>query len=255
MTAPERLAYGDHPDQWGELRRPPGDSRGVVVVLHGGFWKAAYDATLGSLLAVDLAARGWTTWNVEYRRVGGGGGFPETFDDVAAAIDRLADVPGLDTSTVLTLGHSAGGHLAAWAAARGRFPRWQPERVPVTAVVSQAGVLDLVAAHRDRLGDGAVLGLLGLPPGPAYAEVDPRQQVPLSVPLWCVHGTDDDVVPLTQSTGYVDAARAAGAEARVVEVPGDHMVVIDTGSAAWARTVELLDGLADGSPEDVPDRG
>ena len=242
LAPPRRVDYGDHPDQHAELHLPAGEPRGVVVVLHGGFWKARYDAALGRPLAADLAERGWATWNLEYRRVGGGGGAPATFDDVAAGIDALART-GLDLSTVVTLGHSAGGHLAAWAASRTRDPRWA-DGVEVTAVVAQAGVLDLGAAHEAGLGDGAVEALLGHPPGAADAAYDPVRQVPLGVPVWCVHGTADDVVPLTQSLGYAAAARAAGASVEVLEVPaGDHFVVIDPASAAWRRTVAVLEGL------------
>jgi acetyl esterase/lipase len=238
----ERHTYGTDPHQYAELYRPSGSSRGVVVVIHGGFWKAAYDASLGRPLALDLARRGWTAWNLEYRRVGNGGGRPETFDDVAAGIDRLADVPDLGRSTVVAVGHSAGGHLATWAAARGRFPDWSPVRVPVTAVVSQAGVVDLVQAYRDDLGGGAVAAFVG-PPGPAYRRWDPRQQLPLDVPVWCVHGSQDVTVPVSQSRGYVEAARAAGGTAELVELPTDHMDVIDPSSQAWTRTVAILDGL------------
>lgn len=240
---PQRLTYGDGPHQHGTLYRPDGDSRGTVVVIHGGFWKAQYDASLGDPLAEDLVRRGWTAWNLEYRRVGNGGGVPQTLDDVAAAIDRLADVEGLDLSTVVTLGHSAGGHLATWAAARGRFARWQSERVPVTAVVSQAGVVDLTAGFELGLGSGAVEAFVGGPPGPAYDDVDPLRHVPLDVPLWCVHGREDDVVPLSQSEDYVRAATEAGARAELVAVDGDHFTVIDTGSEAWARTIAVLDAL------------
>jgi acetyl esterase/lipase len=194
-------------------------------------------------LAADLAARGWAAWNLEYRRVGSGGGVPETLDDVAAGIDALADVDGLDTSTVITLGHSAGGHLATWAASRGRFEQW-PVRVPVTGVVAQAGVLDLRAAYGLDLGGGAVEKFLGHPPGPEDDPVDPIRQVPLDVPVWCVHGRDDDVVPLAQSRDYVAAATAAGGWADLVEVEGDHFVVIDTSSPAWERTVGILEDLA-----------
>ena len=116
---------------------------------------------------------------------------------------------GLDLSTVVTLGH-AGGHLAAWAASRGRFERWAGG-VEVTAVVSQAGVLDLRAAHLAGLGGGAVAAFLGHPPGPEDDPVDPRRQAPLDVPLWCVHGRSDDTVPIAQSEEYVAAATAAGA--------------------------------------------
>ena len=238
-----RIDYGDHASQYAELYRPPGDPRGVVVVIHGGFWKAEYDASLGRPLATGLAEAGWTAWNLEYRRVGDGGGLPETLDDIASGIDALADVDGLDTSRVVTLGHSAGGHLATWAASRGRFDRGRPERVPVTGVVSQAGVLDLRAAHALGLGNGAVAAFLGHPPGPDDDPVDPLRQVPLDVPVRCVHGRDDTVVPPSQSADYVAKARAAGADADLVEVDGDHFVVIDPGSPAWPTTLEILDGL------------
>lgn len=234
----EIRTYGDDPSQLAELHRPAGPSRGVVVVIHGGFWKSGYDHTLGQPLARSLAAHGWTASNVEYRRVGNGGGTPQTCDDVAAAIDALAEVEGLDRSTVVTLGHSAGGHLAVWAAGRA------DPRVPVTHAISQAGVLDLVASERAGLGDGAAAALLGHEPGPDDARWDPQQQIPLDVPVWCVHGVDDDVVPLAQSEGYVVAAQAAGAQAEIVRVEGDHFVVIDPESDAWAATLEVLDSIA-----------
>jgi acetyl esterase/lipase len=244
---PERLTYGDDPSQWGDLTRPDGPSRGVVVVIHGGFWKAEYDASLGEPLARDLVARGWTAYNLEYRRVGpgpgGGGGWPATADDVAAGIDRLAEVEGLDLSTVVTLGHSAGGHLATWAAARGRFDDWAGG-VPVTHVISQAGVLDLARAHDEGLGGGAVQALMGAGPDhPSYDEADPQRQLPLEVPVWCVHGEEDTIVPPAYSADYVSAARAAGATAELVEVPGDHFVVIDPSTQAWDRIVGVLDAI------------
>lgn len=237
----EVLPYGPDPEQYGELTRAHDESRGVVVVVHGGFWRARYDLSLGRPLATDLAGRGWDVWNLEYRRVGNGGGVPQTLDDVAAGIDHLASLPGLDLTRVVVLGHSAGGHLAAWSAARSRLPRW-PVRVPVTAVISQAGVLDLRRAYADRLGDGAVEAFLGGPPE-TCGDADPAQQLPLGVPLWCVHATGDDVVPVNQSRDYVTAARAAGGRADLVEVAGDHFTVIDPTSPAWARTVALLTRL------------
>jgi acetyl esterase/lipase len=238
-----RVAYGDDPSQFGELSLPDGRPRGVVLVIHGGFWKAAYDLSLGRPLASALVESGWAALNLEYRRVGNGGGSPATLDDVAAGIDTLAKVDGLDLSTVVTLGHSAGGHLAAWAASRGRFERWAGG-VQVTAVVSQAGVLDLRAAHLAGLGGGAVAAFLGHPPRPEDDPVDPRRQAPLDVPLWCVHGRTDDTVPIAQSEEYVAAATAAGARAELLAVDGDHFTVIDVNSPAWTRTRAILDTLA-----------
>jgi acetyl esterase/lipase len=232
------IRYGDDPSQYVELSVPDDTPRGVVVVIHGGFWKAAYDLSLGRPLAADLVETGWAALNIEYRRVGpagsgGGGGIPNTLDDVRAAIATL-DGEDVDLTRVVTLGHSAGGHLAAWAG---------HEIDEVTHVISQAGVLDLVAADKEGLGGGAVAAFLGHPAGPADAEADPRQQLPLGVPVWCVHGTDDDTVPVSQSRDYVAAATAAGAQAELVEVAGDHYVVIDPTTEAWRRTLAILDGI------------
>lgn len=245
VPEPTTIPYGDDPSQYAELTRATGESKGVVVVIHGGFWQAQYDAALGQPLAASLAANGWTAWNLEYRRVGNGGGYPETFDDVAAGIDALADVEGLDLSTVVTLGHSAGGHLAVWAAGRSALTGtgWADPAVPVTAAVSQAGVLDLAAAVAENLGGGAVGSLLGEGSDDRDALADPTAQLPLAVPVRCIHGRGDAIVPLSQSSDYVALATAAGADATLTEVDGDHFVLIDPGSQAWARTLELLDAL------------
>ncbi len=170
-------------------------------------------------------------------RAGRGRWHPQTFDDLGAGIDRLADVDGLDLARVITLGHSAGGHLATWVAGR------LDPVVPVTGVVSQAGVLDLVRAHELGLGGGAVEALLGHPPGSADATYDPFQQLPLEVPVRCVHGTGDEIVPIEISERYVAAASDAGGDAALTAVDGDHFVVIDPGSDAWQKTLRLLDDL------------
>ncbi|TGO03930.1 alpha/beta hydrolase family protein [Serinibacter arcticus] len=239
------IPYGDDPSQYAELTRPAGGSKGVVVVIHGGFWQAQYDASLGRPLAASLAANGWTAWNLEYRRVGNGGGYPATFDDVAAGIDALADVEGLDLGTVVTLGHSAGGHLAVWAAGRGSLTGsdWADPAVPVTAAVSQAGVLDIAAALADDLGGGAARSLLGEGSDDRDVLADPTAQLPLDVPVRCIHGRSDTIVPPSQSSDYVRLATAAGADVELLEVDGDHFVVIDPSSEVWAQTLEVLDAL------------
>ncbi|WP_298752243.1 alpha/beta hydrolase [uncultured Serinicoccus sp.] len=241
-----RISYGDHPSQWAERQVPDGPSRGTVVVLHGGFWRDAYGADLGEPLAADLLARGWSTLNVEYRRVGGGGGYPQTFDDVHAAIELLGGEESGDgdgTGPVVTLGHSAGGHLAAWAAAR--LDAGWPGRTRVTHVVSQAGVLDLGTAYQERLGSGAARDLVGFgPDDPRFAAVDPIRQVPLGAPVWALHAPDDGQVPISQSQDYVTASREAGGTAELVEVTGGHFDLIDVTTDAWARVVEVLDGIS-----------
>ena len=161
---------------------------------------------------------------------------------MAAGIDKLADLD-VDLTTVVTLGHSAGGHLAVWAAGRGKYDGWPP-KVTVTAAISQAGVLDLVGGSEQGLGGGAVDALLGHAAGPADEAVDPLQQVPLGVPVFCVHGTGRrrSCRPV-QSETYVGAAVGAGAEAELVEVDGDHFVVIDPTSDAWRAQLGILDRL------------
>ena len=232
-------AYGPGPDQFGELSLPEDDPLGVVVVVHGGFWRARYDLALGRPLAADLVARGYAVWNLEYRRVGGGGGWPATFDDIAAGIDHLADLP-LDTSRVVAVGHSAGGQLATWAAGRGAA------RVRLCGVVSQAGVLGLVDVAHRGLGGGAALELMGGTPAELpeeYARADPMAAIPLDVPVVCVHAPGDTDVPFDQSVAYVSAARDAGATARLVEAAGDHMTLIDPASPDWQLVVDALPSL------------
>jgi acetyl esterase/lipase len=239
----EPIAYGPHPAQFGELYRPrQARHAGAVVVIHGGFWRARYDLSLGRPLAADLAAHGFTAWNIEYRRVGAGGGWPATVDDVSAGIDHLAELD-VDTEAVLAIGHSAGGHLAVWAAGRAT------PRVPLGGVVAQAGVLDLITAARTGVGHTAVLDLLGGGPDDVpdrYQAADPIAHVPVAVPVLCVHSRADDEVPFAQSVAYVEAASAAGGQAALREVPGDHYTLIDPADDAWALVRSALPDLMAG---------
>jgi acetyl esterase/lipase len=245
-------AYGPDPEQFGELYRPAEPTYpGTVVIVHGGFWRPRYHLDLGAPLARDLAGHGYTCWNLEYRRVGAGGGWPTTFEDVAAGIDHLADLD-VDTRSVVAIGHSAGGQLAVWAAARSALPESSPgsrPRVRLSGVVSQAGVLDLAGAARAAVGQAAVTDLLGAGPDEApdrYRLADPLQQVPLPVPVLCVHAHVDENVPLWQSTAYVDAATRAGGQAALREIDGDHFTVIDPDSTTWALIRGALPDLLAG---------
>lgn len=242
---PVRHRYGRGRQQFGDLYLPRrGTPRGTVVVIHGGFWQSRYTLDLGAATSADLARRGWAAWNIEYRRSGDGGGWPTTFADVAAAVDHVAELDGVGTDRVITLGHSAGGQLAAWAASRheASLPGGAP-RVRVTAAVPQAGVLALATAADTGLGGSAVPDLVGGMPTRVprrYAAVDPIERLPLGVPIRCMHGTDDSTVPIAQSRAYVAAAGRAGDDARLVVVAGDHFALIDPDTAAWRRTVQVL---------------
>jgi acetyl esterase/lipase len=222
--------YGDHPAQVAELFEPEGEPRGTAVVIHGGFWRSTYDRHLMDNLCADLAAAGWAVWNLEFRRLGDGGGWPATFDDVAAGT-RAAPRAG----RVVTIGHSAGGHLALWAAAQDHG---------VTHAVSQAGVVDLAHAIRLKLSQNAAGELLGSDPdGERLRRASPVELVPLGVPQLLVHGTRDDTVPVAMSESYAMRARERGDEVDTAILPCGHYEHLDPRSQAWGAVRGWLDGL------------
>jgi acetyl esterase/lipase len=186
---------------------------------------------------------------VEYRRVGSGGGWPATLDDVAAALDLIPELPEadrLDLRDVTVIGHSAGGHLAAWAAGRARLPDGAPgasPRLRISAAVLQAGILDLALGHAQGLGRGAVAEFLGGSPDEVperYAVADPVRLLPTGAAVLCVHSAADDDVPVSQSERYAAAAVAAGDAVEVRVLPGDHMAPIDPASPHWRVTRDWL---------------
>jgi acetyl esterase/lipase len=246
--APVVYRYGADPAQFGELWLPDGAAAGTLVVIHGGFWRARYDLSLGRPLAADLAARGYAAWNLEYRRAGAGGGWPGTFEDVAAGIDLLAELPA-DTTRVIAVGHSAGGHLAAWAAGRGKLPPGAPGASPavaVSGVIAQAGVLALADCAREHVGGTAAVDLMGGGPDDLpeqFRLADPIAAVPLPVPVVCLHSRGDANVPYSFSERYVATATAAGGRASLVELPGDHFTLIDPATADWAAALAALPEL------------
>ena len=209
-------SYGPDASQFGDWYE--GGDRGVAVLIHGGFWRDRYDLTLMEPLAADLVARGWTVWNIEYRRLGSGGGVPETLDDVSAAIDHLAEL-GVSDGPVVAIGHSAGGHRAGWAAGR------QDARVPLTGYVSQAGVLDTKRAFELRLSDGVAEHFLA---------ASPIERVP-EIPGLLVHGRQDDTVPLEIREAF---AAASGAELAVFDE--GHFGHLDPANPMWKAVVNWL---------------
>jgi acetyl esterase/lipase len=232
-AADARIAYGDEPLQFGDLRVPAGSGpHPLVVAIHGGFWRAQYGLTSTTHLCHALQERGVASWNLEYRRLGDpGGGWPGTFDDVALGVRHAAT---LDGAEIVLFGHSAGGQLALWAA----------QEIRVRAVVSLAGVVDLAEASRRRLGNGVTDELLGGAPDDVpdrYARASPLALLPLGVRQVVVHGTEDEIVPLDLSERYVDAARAAGDDATLVALDGvGHFEPIDPQAAAFERMLDLL---------------
>ncbi len=226
------LRYDERPDAVVDVYLPEGEAHTLVTFVHGGFWRAAYDRTHVRPLASALARDGFVVTLPEYRRVGQGGGWPTTCHDVEAA---LAATPALlegigvrPARTVLT-GHSAGGHLVLWLAATG---------APCDAVVPIAPVADLRAAASTGMGNGAVAAFLG-GEGPVDA-ADPAVLLDAhrpSYPIRILHGTDDDVVTIENSRGFV--RRHPWVE--LVELPGvEHFAPIDPTSPVYGRLTSLL---------------
>jgi acetyl esterase/lipase len=244
--ADARIPYGADPLQFGDLRLPAGPGpHAVVVVAHGGFWRAAYNLDHIGRLCAALTGAGFATWSLEYRRLGqAGGGWPGTLLDVARGADHLRALAGaypLDLGRVVATGHSAGGHLALWLAARPRIPAgdvlYAPDPLPLRGVVALAPVADLRRAWELHLSRDVVEDFLGGRPDAAparYATASPAALLPLGLPQTLIHGTADDSVPYGMSVDYQAAARAAGDAVDLVTLPGvGHFELIDPHSAVW----------------------
>jgi acetyl esterase/lipase len=233
------LRYGRHPDQLIDLHLPAAPlvqptRAPAVLLVHGGFWRQAYDRRHTRPMAGALTQLGFAVASVEYRRSGGAGGWPMTFDDVVAAFDAApglveAVAPGrVDFAGAVALGHSAGGHLAIWAGQR--------TLTPLRRIVALAPVADLMEAHRRRLDSDAVSVLLGGPPEQLpqrYAQADAAGQLPARVPVVVVHGDQDQQVPVAMSRAL------RGVE--LVELAGtDHFGLIDPRTSAWAQVMAAV---------------
>jgi len=235
--APESVHYGESDQQVVELWAPHHDQmpRGFAILIHGGYWRAEYDATLMHPLAFDLLARGWAVANIEYRRVGNGGGWPITLDDVRSAIQcaRAARPQWSTPGAVISVGHSVGGQLALLSADL------------VDAVVALAPLCDVRRADAEELDDNAALGFMGghyadMPE--AYDAASPVRVLPLDRPLLVIHGDVDIPVPEAQSSEFAAAARAAGDTIDYRMTPGlGHMEQIDPIAPHWAGTVAWME--------------
>ncbi|MEW2490166.1 alpha/beta hydrolase [Streptomyces sp. NPDC048411] len=268
-VAPDATAaYGDHPDQVIDFYAPRDGRAGapVVVLLHGGAWRAPYDRQHVSPLADFLARRGFAVANVEYRcgseipqQRGSGpvaGRWPETFDDVAAAMDALPallarELPEADARRIVVTGHSAGGHLALWAAARHVLPEGSPWRLPAApplrGVVALAPIADFTTAVELDVCSGAVVQLLGTEEDFAARSpyADPAVLLPTGIATALVQGRTDLTVPQAVAEAFVDAAAKAGETVglTLLEDVG-HFPLIDPAADACAVVAEEIAQLA-----------
>ena len=249
----ERLQYGPAPQQFGELRLPDGAGpHPVVVLIHGGCWLSQFDLTYFSHLADALTRQGFATWSIEYRRIGDdNGGWPGTFVDIGLAIDHLrelAAVRPLNLAHVATLGHSAGGQLALWAATRDDAHALLPadHPLPIRAVIGLAPITDM---ERYRTGpDGschsAVDAVMGGTPdtaGERYAAVSPAARLPLHVPVLLVSGAKDPIVSPASVEAFAQAALLEGDQIHLRVVAGEgHFDPAMPDTRSWDDVVGFL---------------
>ncbi|MGW4727768.1 alpha/beta hydrolase [Streptomyces shenzhenensis] len=266
-------AYGDHPDQVIDFYAPrgpepssPASGAPLVVALHGGAWRAPYDRRHLTPFADFLARRGFAVANVEYRRgssapAGGDAGpvsgrWPDTFDDVAAALDALPALAGEalpqgDLRRTVLTGHSAGGHLALWAAARHVLPAdspWRTDRpAPLRGVVALAPIADFAMAEKLDVCGHAALQLLGGQDefGVRRPYADPALLLPTGIATTLVQGRTDVVVPQAVAESYAEAAAKAGEVVglTLLEDVG-HFPLIDPAADACAVVAEEIAQLA-----------
>jgi len=259
----QHLAYGTDSSQYGDLRVPTGSlPHPVAVLIHGGCFKAAYaNARDLAPMADALKDRGIATWNIEYRRLGQpGGGWPGTYLDVGSALDHLRTLArpyALDLDRVVIVGHSAGGHLAMWAAARARVPKgseiFTGAPLRVRGVVDLAGPVDLsanIAGYEALCRDSVITTLMGGSPASVperYAQASPIKLLPLGIPQVLVIGEHEDFVPRRFVDAYAQAAAAAGDSLRVIIVPRvGHFELASPRAAPWPQVESAIRSLLDG---------
>ena len=243
------ITYGEDPLQVVDLWLPEGPGpHPTVLMVHGGCWQTEIaDRSIMNWIAEDLRRRGLAVWNIDYRGVDRGGGYPNTFLDAAAAADALRDHAArynLDLSNLVATGHSAGGHLALWLAARPRLPGDSPLRtpdpIPVSAVVSLGGLPDLEEAARPP-GSGCGTEVIAHISGGRYAETSVPRLAPLGVPQVLVNGQQDRIIPTAYAEGYAAPLRAAGDDVRVrmIDRTG-HVELIAPETEAWAVAADEI---------------
>jgi acetyl esterase/lipase len=245
--------YGPAASQVGDLHLPKAKHPPVVCLIHGGFWRLPYGYDQYNPIAEDLTRRGYAAWNLEYRRIGEpGGGWPNTLKDVSLGIDHLAklkaDGADLDLTRVVTVGHSAGGHLALWAAGSRRLDSADPApKVKIMAAVGQSPAADLLRVYELGCSNRVALELTGGTPSEypeRYRAASPRALLPLGVPQLIVHGAADDTVIPDIGREYAKAARAAGDRCDYVEFQGmGHFEHLDPEGPAWRAVTDWLTRL------------
>ena len=248
-----RIAYGSDSLQFGDLRIPEGSGPfPVAIIIHGGCWLSRFATlTIMSPLADALAKDGIATWNIEYRRNDNpGGGWPGSFLDVANSVDHIRDLARnypLDTNRVAITGHSAGAHLALWAASRHRvrstsaIATGKPFKPTVTVPLGGPGDIAEITSREGRIcgPTPSASGIMGGMPADApenYRDGSPLSLLPLGVKQVLITGENDGVMPKEVREAWVARSREAGDDATLVIVPGGHFELLAPDHAS-GRTV------------------
>lgn len=255
---------GDPAQNWGDFYLPAGarapDSIPLVVLIHGGSWESRLGAATMAPYAQDLARQGMAVFNIEYRRVGSGGGWPTTFQDVADALDYVVELdkqfPQITIDDELVVGHSAGAQLAAWAGTRntlnvnevGSQPLFRPKRI-----IALAGPLDMVYAADN--GDKRIVAVLGGTPQQVldrYQSVDPIQNIDPTMPIVAVHGDMDNTVPMALSQRYIDEVERQQGIGEIIIAQGEnHLSIVSPNSPAYPRILDIITDVSTKTLEEL----
>ena len=254
-----RTSYGEDPSQFAELRFPTrGGPFPLLFVVHGGFWQSRYDLSHIGHLCAALTSKGIITCNIEYRRIGNpGGGWPGTFQDISLATHNIVQTTSsdrrFDHARTAILGHSAGGQLALWLTGSHRISKesalHMDQKQAITKAISLAGVSDLRLAWKQKLGHGIVTRLMGGTPiefPDQYDAGSPIELLPTGASQALIHGTDDGIVPVSQSEAYVEKAERLGDWPILVKLNGvGHYELINPESEAWPPVARAVLSLLD----------
>ena len=251
VLADHRIAYGEHPEQFGELYLPKSNKKNpVIILLHGGCWQAQHSLDKLGQLSKALTQIGYAVWNLEFRRLGNGGGWPTTFEDVAKGADFLSSLAqkfSLDLTNTTAMGHSAGGHLALWLAGRHHLPKtsqlYLETPLKIRRVVSLAGIPDLVEGAKQNICRGACETLVG---GSSdqflerYKQASPHYLLPLNIPHWHLVGENDPIVPVSYLQPFIqNSMRQDKVEFRIIPKIG-HFEMVMPDTASWNTIKEAL---------------
>ncbi len=245
------INYGEHPEQFGQLFLPDADQETypVLIVLHGGCWQSFVRSVTMESFSEAFRQEGIAVWNLEYRRLGNGGGYPATFQDVAKGTDYLREIAKtypLDLTNVVIVGHSSGGHLALWSAARQKLapqsPLYAQDPLELKAVVSLAGITDLRRATQERVCDRVAQGLIeGYSYPERYLETSPQAMMPLGVKQLLIQGKKDRIVPEEHMLTYIKAAQRAGDDLSYVLLEeADHFALSITSTASFQSVKQQI---------------